>query len=96
MLYDPKWTKPSMEHFVSWLELQPADKFYNWRSCHECACSQYAEFIGDKSWLSRNYFNGPAFWTQVNRLALGGGKQQWTFGRLLEDVRKHMKEHADA
>jgi hypothetical protein len=83
MLFDPKWQRrPVLRGFIAWLERQPADKAYNWSNVHYCACAQFfdqgGEWGPDNAWVKIN--EG----VDLNELARGQGRHDWTFGRLLE------------
>lgn len=45
MLYDPKWEVKSdplsLESFIAWLEMQPADRTYHFIEPDRCALGQY-------------------------------------------------------
>jgi hypothetical protein len=46
MLYDPKWAKPSLAGFISWLEKQDPKARFDYVPPDNCAIGQYLKSIG--------------------------------------------------
>jgi hypothetical protein len=101
MLYNPNKPiqQPSLAGFIAWLETKDPNGCYDWRSCKECACSQYAASLGVYNW--DRYVNEEP-WIMLNHLASNGAPWParvqpwgyiapdecgWTFGALLQQAR---------
>lgn len=46
MLYNPKWSKPSLGGFITWLSQQDPDTEYVYENCDTCAIGRYLKSIG--------------------------------------------------
>src|ERR1700722_4770548 len=46
MLYDSKWNPISLANLISWLEAQPPDVEYCFKSNGECLIAQYVKSLG--------------------------------------------------
>lgn len=46
MLYDPKWSKPSLSGFIAWLEQQNPKARYDYRPAGNCAIGKYFKHLG--------------------------------------------------
>lgn len=71
--------KPSLDSFILWLETKDPDERYLWIDSMRCACAQYSEFLG-RHWCEHD--TDLAIYKKLNRLALGNGRADWTFGAL--------------
>lgn len=53
MLYDPKWKDEpnllSLDNLISWLEMQPAKRTYNYIDSSECLVAEYLKAMGQES-----------------------------------------------
>lgn len=95
MLYDPKWEKPkvdplSLGGLIAWLEMQPANKTYDWLDCSgQCLIDQYGAAVGlphiavNLNGELNQIFPDMADYATV----CGGGEDGWTFGGALERAR---------
>lgn len=80
MLYNPQWEKNHlMRIFIGWLKTKRADEQYDWHDIPNCACGQFWQHIG------YDFANALSNRERVmlQELALGDGRGDWTFGRLL-------------
>lgn len=90
MLYNPKWSKPNVKGFKTWLEKQPQDQRFDFASCRTCAVGQYLESIGTE-WFELDRRN-PSLLCELNsfaaRVATFDNRLHPTFGDVLHEVRK--------
>jgi hypothetical protein len=91
MLFDPKWNAPSLNGFLVWLETMPAEQKYPHMDCENCACGQYAAWLGEPDWPGKARA-GHAVWNKLNRIACARG---WTFGALRKRVQRACKSERD-
>lgn len=61
MLYDPKWDKQitkadpfSLSSLIAWLEMQPADREYNFIDVTQCLLTQYFRSHSKRVWITSN------------------------------------------
>lgn len=71
MYADPKregeLLTPSLPGFISWLEQQNPAAAYCWMACGQCACAQYAKYLGAEDWHLKADNGG--IWFELNQLA---------------------------
>jgi hypothetical protein len=92
MLHNPKWditNKPTLEDFVTWLQIQDPHKKYDYMACDgTCAVDQYLVACG----IQANSRSSARLWATstvqlMNNLATPGPR---TFGALLKRVEAHL------
>lgn len=94
MLSRERWTKPSIEDFIAWLETKDPTEQYVWLDTSICACGQYAASIGVEGW-SKKASNGDVLWNELNNLAAPwygrhvSREGNSTFGVLLDRARNY-------
>jgi hypothetical protein len=77
MLNNPKWDVMTLDSFISWLRLQPADASYNWQFPESCLMGQYlTDKIGHLP-SSETYHDMPHY----RDIAV---QRPWTFGGALK------------
>ena len=82
----------TLEAFLTWVEKKDPKETYDWGDSHNCACAQYAEFLGAK----RYAFAFPqGFNARINIIALtqdssGVVTPVSTFGALAERLRREI------
>lgn len=81
----------SLEAFLDWVETKPPEEEYVFHSWVNCACAQYAKFLGVE-WLTKSC---PAddFWEMANRISHRNYRHPSfrTFGGLAEILREEIK-----
>jgi hypothetical protein len=82
----------TLEAFLTWVETKDPEETYHWWNTCNCACAQYAEFLG----AARHAFALPlGFGERINFIAslqdpLGIVKPVSTFGALAERLRQEI------
>lgn len=79
----------SLEAFADWCEKQPKDKTYRYVEPTECACAQYAKFLGIQNWIGAA--GAGSFWGRADYEAFYGHRN---FGALAARLREASKAEA--
>jgi hypothetical protein len=89
MLYNPKWSRPSVAGFKAWLERQDPDATFFYADCNRCAVGQYLTSIGMR-WRT---MDDPVMLNALNVFACRAvhGNGLTTFGAVLREI-----EHTEA
>ncbi len=80
----------SFEEFADWCDKQPAEAPYDYLDARNCACIQYASFLG----ITNPYdvlMAYSLFWRKADLIAASRGR---TFGALAARLRKASKAEA--
>ena len=85
-------TKPnvrSVRTLIAWLEMQPADKKYDYTLPDRCLLAQYLKSHGEHFYCLDS-FEAAAFFGDNSYVvqARGADNRDWTFGAALERARK--------
>ncbi len=91
MLYNPKWNATSIDNLIAWLEQQPNDGTYDYRSISDCVLAQYFKacgyvrpFVGEARVVeagTKTYHRFPRSFDWIARA------EDRTFGNALERAR---------
>ena len=101
---EPKLEPLTLQHFVAWLEKQPADVTYFWPDGSDClACRYIADVTGlSKRKVNHTYsyasvFGGARpyyFITEGSKVNCpGSGVSDWTYGQALARAKQWMVEN---
>jgi hypothetical protein len=86
MLYNPKWQRPSVMGFKTWVKAQPMEKTFQITSPLDCPLAKYLQSIGSGcvELMHRDY----VMYNELLAFPMRVQQQPRTFGGLLAEILK--------